>query len=158
MIDLVLLDPRPQRLDTDVELISDTAHRALLGLQLLAELHTIRTARSFSSTEYRFVVGLGFTSVFIALILFQRLRASTDPRAIQITRPNHTRRRLPTAPKTGPAGSNKGPHYRIRHDRIDKTGAVSLRRGGRMHRIGIGRAHKNTAVILLIDDLDIPVV
>jgi transposase InsO family protein len=61
-------------------------------------------------------------------------------------------------PKTGPTGSNKGPHYRIRHDRIDKTGAVSLRRGGRMHHIGIGRAHKGTAVILLIDDIDIRVI
>ena len=61
-------------------------------------------------------------------------------------------------PKTGPAGSNAGPHYRIRRDRIDKTGAVSLRRAGRMHHISIGRAHKHTAVILLIDDLDIRII
>jgi transposase InsO family protein len=61
-------------------------------------------------------------------------------------------------PKTGPAGSSAGPHYRIRHDRIDQTGAVSLRRAGRMHHIGIGRAHKATRVILLIDDLDIRVI
>jgi len=61
-------------------------------------------------------------------------------------------------PKTGPAGSNKGPHYRIRHDRIDKTGAISLRRAGRMHHISIGRKHKHTAVIVLIDDLDIRVI
>ncbi len=61
-------------------------------------------------------------------------------------------------PKTGPAGSNVGPHYRIRHDRIDQSGAVSLRRAGRMHHISIGRAHHGTAVILLIDDLDIRVI
>lgn len=61
-------------------------------------------------------------------------------------------------PKTGPAGTNIGPHYRIRRDRVDKTGAVSLRRAGRMHHISIGRAHKGTAVILLIDDLDIRVI
>jgi len=61
-------------------------------------------------------------------------------------------------PKTGPAGSNKGPHYRIRRDRVDKTGAVSLRRAGRMHHISIGRAHKHTTVILLIDDLNIRVI
>ena len=61
-------------------------------------------------------------------------------------------------PKTGPAGSNVGPHYRIRHDRIDETGAVSLRRGGRMHHIGIGRAHKGITVILIINDLDIRVI
>ncbi len=61
-------------------------------------------------------------------------------------------------PKTGPTGSSTGPHYRIRHDRIDQTGAVSLRRAGRMHHIGIGRAHKGVAVILLIDDLNIRVI
>ena len=61
-------------------------------------------------------------------------------------------------PKTGPAGTTTGPHYRVRHDRVDKTGAVSLRRAGRIHHIGIGRAHKHKAVILLIDDLDIRVI
>jgi transposase InsO family protein len=61
-------------------------------------------------------------------------------------------------PKTSPAGSTAGPRYRVRHDRVDKTGAVSLRRAGRMHHIGIGRAHKHTPVILLIDDLDIRVI
>ena len=72
-------------------------------------------------------------------------------------------RRTPTVvyhllPKTGPAHSTPGTHYRIRHDRIDKTGAVSLRRAGRMHHISIGRAHTGTPVILLIADLDIRVV
>jgi len=61
-------------------------------------------------------------------------------------------------PKTGPAGSTAGPHYRIRRDRIDSRGAVSLRRGGRMHHIGIGRAHKGIAVLLLIDDLNIRII
>ena len=61
-------------------------------------------------------------------------------------------------PKTGPAGSSTGPHYRVRRDRIDKTGAVSLRQAGRMHHISIGRAHAHTTVILLIDDLDIRVI
>ena len=61
-------------------------------------------------------------------------------------------------PKTGPAGTDVGPHYRIRRDRIDKTGSVSLRRAGRMHHISIGRPLKETAVIMLIDDLDIRVI
>lgn len=76
-------------------------------------------------------------------------------RAIGRTTPNIAYNRLP---KTGPAGSNTGPHYRIRRDRIDQTGAVSLRRAGRMHHIGIGRKHKGVAIILLIDDLDIRVI
>jgi transposase InsO family protein len=61
-------------------------------------------------------------------------------------------------PKTGPHGHGAGPHHRVRHDRIDTTGAVSLRRAGRMHHIGIGRTHANKPVLLLIDDLDIRVI
>jgi transposase InsO family protein len=61
-------------------------------------------------------------------------------------------------PKTGPTGTGAGPHHRVRHDHVDTTGAISLRRGGRMHHIGIGRAHAGTPVILLINDLDIRVV
>ena len=49
-------------------------------------------------------------------------------------------------------------HHRIRHDRISTTGTVSLRRAGRLHHIGIGRTHAGTAVVLLIDDLDIRVI
>ena len=73
------------------------------------------------------------------------------------------RKRTPAAvyqllPKTGPAGTGGGIHDRVRHDRIDKTGAVSLRRAGRMHHISIGRAHAGTPIILLIADLDIRVI
>jgi transposase InsO family protein len=49
-------------------------------------------------------------------------------------------------------------HDRIRHDRIDDTGAVSLRHNGRLHHIGLGRTHARTPVILLIQDLEIRVI
>ncbi len=61
-------------------------------------------------------------------------------------------------PKATPTRSGTDPHHRVRHDRIDTTGKVTLRRGGTMHSIGIGRAHAGTTVILLIHDLDIRVV
>lgn len=61
-------------------------------------------------------------------------------------------------PKTGPQGSTAGAHHRVRHDRIDQGGGVSLRRAGRMHHINIGRAHTGHPVILIINDLDIRVV
>jgi len=61
-------------------------------------------------------------------------------------------------PKDQPGNTGTNTHHRIRHDRIDKTGAVSLRRAGRMHHISIGRAHKGTAEILIINDLDIRVI
>jgi hypothetical protein len=76
-------------------------------------------------------------------------------RSLARATPAATYQRLP---KTGPQGSEAGTHHRIRHDRIDTTGAVSLRRGGRMHHIGLGRHLAGTPVILLIADLDIRVI
>jgi transposase InsO family protein len=61
-------------------------------------------------------------------------------------------------PKTSPQGLGAGTHHRLRHDRIDTTGAISLRRAGRLHHIGIGRAHTGRQVLMLIDDLDIRVI
>jgi transposase InsO family protein len=61
-------------------------------------------------------------------------------------------------PKASPTSPRTGAHHRLRHDRIDKTGAISLRRAGRLHHIGIGRAHTHKPVLLLIDDLDIRVI
>lgn len=46
---------------------------------------------------------------------------------------------------------------RVRHDRVDRTGVVTLRYRSRMHHIGIGRAHQGKRVILLIHGLDIRV-
>ena len=60
-------------------------------------------------------------------------------------------------PKDHPAGDHRI-HHRVRYDRVDKTGKVSLRRDGRMHHIGIGRAHTRAKVILIIDDLNIRVI
>ena len=64
-----------------------------------------------------------------------------------------------TMPKALPGNSrNADTHDRIRHDRIDKTGAVTLRVNGKLHHIGIGRTHARTHIILLICDLDVRVV
>ena len=49
-------------------------------------------------------------------------------------------------------------HDRIRHDKVGKTGSVSLRVAGRLHHIGVGRTHTGTHIILLIQDLHIRVV
>jgi transposase InsO family protein len=40
--------------------------------------------------------------------------------------------------------------YRIRHDRVDDAGKVTLRYAGTLFHIGVGRAHKRTRVILLV--------
>ena len=59
--------------------------------------------------------------------------------------------------KAGPAGPMldvpKG--TRVRRDRIDSSGVVTLRCRGQVHHIGVGRAHKHKAVIMLVADLDV---
>jgi hypothetical protein len=62
-------------------------------------------------------------------------------------------------PKALPASSrDPDTHDRVRHDRVDTTGVVTLRVAGRLHHIGIGRTHARTHVILLVQDLHIRVV
>jgi transposase InsO family protein len=67
--------------------------------------------------------------------------------------------RYNTLPKALP-GASRDPdtHDRIRHDRVNKTGSVTLRHNGRLHHIGIGRTYEGTCVILLIQDLNIRIV
>jgi len=62
-------------------------------------------------------------------------------------------------PKALPGNSRDADtHNRIRHDRIDKTGAVTLRVNGRLHHIGVGRTHARTHIILLMQDLEVRIV
>src|SRR5918999_2156733 len=62
-------------------------------------------------------------------------------------------------PKALPASSrDPGTHTRIRHDRIDDTGVVTLRVAGKLRHIGIGRTHARTHIIMLINDLHVRVV
>jgi hypothetical protein len=49
-------------------------------------------------------------------------------------------------------------HDRVRHDRVDKSGTVTLRVHGQLRHIGIGRTHTGTHVILLVQDLQVRVV
>jgi len=60
-------------------------------------------------------------------------------------------------PRAGPAGESPviPTHYRVRTDRVDKAGLVTLRYNSRLHHIGLGRRHAGTRVLLLIADLDI---
>ena len=64
-----------------------------------------------------------------------------------------------TIPKALPSNSrDTDTHDRIRHDRIDDSGCVTLRVAGKMHHIGIGRTHARTHVILLVQDHNIRIV
>ena len=60
--------------------------------------------------------------------------------------------------KARPAGATVGTYFRVREDRVDKAGKVSLRYDSRLYKIGVGRAHKGRAVRLLIADREIRVI
>ena len=81
-----------------------------------------------------------------------RPHRSLPHRATPATLYNQMPKALPgptTDPKT---------HDRIRHDRVDKSGTLTLRLASKLHHIGVGRTHKGTHVILLIQDLDVRIV
>jgi transposase InsO family protein len=61
-------------------------------------------------------------------------------------------------PKALPA-TNGHPlgHYRLRYDRLDPKGRMTIRRAGRMHHLGIGAAHARTRVLAFADDHQITV-
>jgi transposase InsO family protein len=61
-------------------------------------------------------------------------------------------------PKAVPGDRSADTHHRVRRDRIDASGVVTLRHHGRLHHIGVGRTHARTCVLLLIQDLHIRVI
>jgi hypothetical protein len=62
-------------------------------------------------------------------------------------------------PKATP-GSNQNTetHDRVRRDKINKAGTVTLRVAGRLRHIGVGRTYAGTYVFLLVQDLNVRVV
>lgn len=59
-------------------------------------------------------------------------------------------------PKALPTGNHEA-HYRLRYDKVDKTGRITLRRAGRMHHLGIGAAHRGKRVLALIDETTVTI-
>jgi transposase InsO family protein len=65
-----------------------------------------------------------------------------------------------TRPKATPSTGQRedDTHNRVRHDKVDKVGKITLRHGGTLYSIGIGRTHAGTRVIVLAQDLDIRII
>jgi transposase InsO family protein len=62
-------------------------------------------------------------------------------------------------PKATPSSDrSQETHDRVRTDKIDRVGTVTLRHNGRLHHIGVGRTHAGTYVRLLVHDLDITII
>jgi hypothetical protein len=60
--------------------------------------------------------------------------------------------------KARPASAAADTYFRVRCDKVDKSGKVSLRYDSRLYKIGLGRAHKGRSVKLLIADQSIRVI
>jgi transposase InsO family protein len=60
-------------------------------------------------------------------------------------------------PKAFPSGYQIPPHYRVRHDKIDAGGVITIRYNSRLHHIGLSKHLRGTKVTVLIDDRDIRV-
>jgi transposase InsO family protein len=61
-------------------------------------------------------------------------------------------------PKATPTGLLIDPHCRVRTDRLDQSGTVTLRHNSRLHHIGIGRRLAGTRITVLVDDLHVRVI
>lgn len=62
-------------------------------------------------------------------------------------------------PKATPATSNDTvEHHRLRYDRVDAWGKVSLRRAGKMHHLGIGYAHRGNRILAIADQTTVTVI
>ena len=61
-------------------------------------------------------------------------------------------------PKATPIGPVIPAPYRLRRDRVDGAGAVTLRHNSRLHHIKIGRCYAGTRVLMLVAGLDVRIV
>ncbi|MCW2909186.1 MAG: transposase [Actinomycetia bacterium] len=61
-------------------------------------------------------------------------------------------------PKAVPGDRTGDAHDRVRRDKVSKTGNVTLRTGGRLHHISVGRTYAGTCVLLLVQDLSIRII
>jgi transposase InsO family protein len=89
---------------------------------------------------------------FAEIYNHQRPHRSLPQRATPATIYNTRPKAVPSADR---AAEN---HYRLRADRLDASGCVTLRVNGRLHHIGVGRTHARTHVLLLVEDLEVRII
>jgi transposase InsO family protein len=63
---------------------------------------------------------------------------------------------LPKA--TPPTTTGQPGHYRLRYDRVDTWGKISMRRAGRLHHLGVGYTHAGTRILAIADDTTVTVI
>ena len=88
---------------------------------------------------------------FAALCNTRRPHRSLPHRATPATAYN-------ARPKAVPGDRSADTHDRVRTDRVDADGKLTLRIGGKLHHIGIGRTHARTPVLMLVQDPHVRVI
>ena len=73
--------------------------------------------------------------------------------------PAHPGRGLHRHPQSGTRATTARPsHYRLRYDRIDNNGKISLRQAGRMHHLGIGAHQRTPRILAIVDETTVTVI
>ena len=57
-----------------------------------------------------------------------------------------------------PSDTRARGHFRLRYDIADKTGAITLRRSGRLYHLKVGAAHARRRVLAIADEQEVTVV
>lgn len=60
--------------------------------------------------------------------------------------------------KAHPTTAQPPTHFRVRHDRVDKAGRITLRYLSRLHHIGLGAAYKGLPVHVLVANKNVRVI
>lgn len=60
--------------------------------------------------------------------------------------------------KATPQEAKDQGHYRVRHDKVDQFGKLTMRRAGKMHHLGVGIIHQFKTVFLIVDHHKVSVV
>lgn len=66
--------------------------------------------------------------------------------------------RYQTLPKASPRTSPTEPHERIRRDRVDTTGTITIRYDGKLRHIPVGRTHARSRVLAIIHGADVTII
>jgi transposase InsO family protein len=61
-------------------------------------------------------------------------------------------------PKAQPGDRTTGTHHRVRTDRTDPAGKLTLRVSGKLHHIGTGSENARTPVLMLVQDLHVRII
>jgi hypothetical protein len=98
--------------------------------------------------------------------------SGTQPVAVAVTRRlRHLLQPTPTPPRARrphevfnarliahPRASIPTTHFRVRHDKVDRHGSITIRYHSELHHIGMGARHRSQPVVMLIADRDIRIV